>query len=306
MAQPFGVIALVRTSVDPFTERQIELIRTFADHAVIAIENSRLVNELRESLQQQTATSDMLKAISRTAFDLQMVLDTLIRAAAELCGAKQGILRRLEGDHYPLAATYGINSDWSDLFARHRNTPGRGTLVGRVALERRTVQIPDVFADAEFQNHETARTVGFRATIGTPLLRDGEPIGFISLLKETAGPFTHKQVQLLESFADQAVIAIENARLFEEVQARTRELTRSIEELRALGEVGRIVGSSLDLSQVLQTVIEQASTMAFASGGAIYVFDGEKSRISARGRPRHQCGGHRKHSRAAVAPQRPC
>jgi adenylate cyclase len=145
-----------------------------------------------------------------------------------------------------------------------------------VALEKRTVQIPDVFADAEFQNHETARAVGFRATIGTPLLRDGEPIGFISLLKETAGPFTHTQVQLLESFADQAVIAIENTRLFEEVQARTRKLARSVDEQRALGEIGRMVSSSLDLSRVLQTVTEQASTMAFANGGAIYVFDGEK------------------------------
>ena len=129
---PMGVLVLLRTQVAPFTDKQIELVTNFANQAVIAIENTRLVNELREALRQQTATSDMLKALSRTAFDLQMVLDTLIRSATELCGAKQGVLRRLEGEHYPLAATYGMNSEWRNLFARHRNSPGRATLVGRV------------------------------------------------------------------------------------------------------------------------------------------------------------------------------
>jgi GAF domain-containing protein/anti-sigma regulatory factor (Ser/Thr protein kinase) len=226
-----GTFGIFRQEVRAFTDKQIELVTNFAKQAVIAIENTRLLNELRESLQQQTATADVLKVISRSAFDLQVVLDTLIEAAARLCGAKQAVLRRRDGERYPLAATYGIKPEWRDLIAGHRNTPGQGTLVGRVALEKRTLQIPDVFADPEFPNRESAKIVGFRAIIGTPLLRDGHQIGFISLHKETPGPFTAKQVQLLENFADQAVIAIENSRLFEEVQARTRELAKTVEDL---------------------------------------------------------------------------
>jgi signal transduction histidine kinase len=229
--QFIGALTLYRQEVRPFSEKQIELVANFARQAVIAIENTRLLNELRESLQQQTATADVLKVISRSAFDLQTVLDTLVEAVARLCGAKQAVLRRRENDRYPLAATYGIKPEWRELIAGHRNTPGRGTLVGRVAVEKRTLQIPDVFGDPEFPNRETAKIVGFRSIIGTPLLRDGEQIGFISLHKETIGPFTAKQIQLLENFADQAVIAIENTRLFEEVEARTRELAKTVEDL---------------------------------------------------------------------------
>src|SRR5262249_13934517 len=236
--EAIGVIMIRRAEVRPFTERQIELVNTFADQAVTAIENTRLfeevqarTRELSDALEQQTATADVLRAISRSTFDLQVVLDTLIRAAAQLCGAKQAVLRRREGERYPLAATYGIKTEWLPLIAGHRNTPNRGSLIGRVALEERTTQIPDVFADPEFLNHETANTVGFRAIIGTPLLKDGEPIGFMSLHKETAGPFTAKQVQLFESFADQAVIAIENTRLFEQLQTRTSELAKTVEDL---------------------------------------------------------------------------
>jgi signal transduction histidine kinase len=236
--QAIGCLVLRRSTVQPFVDKQIALLQTFSDQAVIAVENTRLfeaeqtrTRELQEALARQTATADVLKAISRSAFDLQKVLDMLIEAAAQLCGAKQGVLRRREGDIFPLAATHGMKPEWRDLFGRHRNTPGRGTLMGRVALEKRTVQIPDVFADPEFINLETAKTVGFRSILGTPLLRDGEQIGFMSLHKETDGPFTAKQVELFETFADQAVIAIENARLFEEVQARTRELAKTVEDL---------------------------------------------------------------------------
>jgi transcriptional regulator with GAF, ATPase, and Fis domain len=180
----------------------------------------------------------------------------------------------LEGEHYALAATYGIGPEWRDLIAGHRNIPGRGTLVGRVALEKRTLQIPDVFADPDFLNRETARVVGFRAIIGTPLLRDGEPIGFMSLHKETPGPFAAQHVQLFETFADQAVIAIENARLFEEVQARTKDLTEALEQQTATSHVLSIVSSSPgELDPVFETMLANVTRLCDAKFGVMWLCD---------------------------------
>jgi signal transduction histidine kinase/putative methionine-R-sulfoxide reductase with GAF domain len=260
-----GVIFVGRSAPGLFADAQVELLKTFADQAVIAIENARLFDELEEALTRQTATADVLKAISRSAFDLQKVLDTLIEAAARLCGAKQGVLRRREGDSYPLAATYGITPEWRELIAHHRNTPGRSTLMGRVAIEKRTLQIPDVFADPEYPNLATARAAGFRATIGTPLLRGDEQIGFISLHKEVAGPFAAKQVELLESFADQAVIAIENARLFEAEQASKRELQESLGYQTATADVLNVISrSKFDLQPVLDAIVRTANALCSA------------------------------------------
>jgi GAF domain-containing protein len=226
-----GLIAVTREDPTPFPDQLVELLRTFADQAVIAIENARLFEaeqaskrELTEALEQQTATADVLKAISRSAFDVQKVLDTLIEAAVKLTGAKTGILRCREGDVYPLVASFGLKPEWHELIGQLANAPGRDTLVGRVTLEGRTVQIPDVFADPDFSNVEAARIIGFRANIGTPLHRDGQMIGYMAFQKETAGPFGTRQVELIETFANQAVIAIENTRLFEAEQARTKEL----------------------------------------------------------------------------------
>jgi signal transduction histidine kinase/uncharacterized protein (DUF1778 family) len=236
--EAIGAIMIRRDEVRPFSDKQIGLIQTFARQAVIAIENTRLfeqvqarTRELTEALDQQTATADVLKAISRSAFDVQKVLDTLIEAAVKLTGAKTGILRRREADVYPLVASFGLKPEWHELIGQLANAPGRDTLVGRVTLERRTVQIPDVFADPDFSNLEAARVIGFRANIGTPLHRDGQMIGYMAFQKETVGPFATRQVELIETFANQAVIAIENTRLFEEVQARTRELAKTVENL---------------------------------------------------------------------------
>src|SRR5262245_3255593 len=246
-----------------------------------------LKQELAEARRREGATADVLKASSRSAFDLQKVLDTLIEAAAELCGAKQGVLRRREGDSYPLAATYGIKPEWRELIFRHRNTPEPGTLMGRVALAKHTLQIPDVFADPEFANLETAKAAGFRAIIGTPLLCNGEQIGFMSLHKETAGPFSRRQVELFETFADQAVIAIENTRLFEEVQARTKELSQSLEQQTATAEILRVISQSpTDVQPVFEAIVRRASSLCGGEHAIVTRYDGTMLRLAAQHNPR--------------------
>jgi signal transduction histidine kinase len=224
---PIGVIVVQRKTVRPFTERQIELAITFADQAVIAIENNRLLNELRESLQQQTATADVLKTISRTAFDLQRVLQTLLETAAHICRAKHGIIFRYDGESCRAATAYNAPPGSLELWERHPLRAGRSTTVGRALLERRPVQIPDVQADPEYNFPEAQKLTGFRTVMAVPLLRDGLPLGAIGLWKLEVAPFTDKQIELLTTFADQAVIAIENVRLFNEIQDKSRQLAEA-------------------------------------------------------------------------------
>ena len=239
----FGLLALASKRPRIFGKGEISLAESFRDQAVIAIENTRLFSEvqaktrdLSEALQQQTATADVLKIISRSAFDLDTVLETLISTATRLCncGPKGGQIFRREGDVYRYAASQ-MNVDPDYL--RHEQSaeikPGRGTLIGRVALSKRTVMIADAWSDPEYEEKEAAQTGNVRAMLGVPLLRDGEPIGAFALARSEPIAFTEREVELVTSFADQAVIAIENARLFHEVQARTRELSKSLDELRA-------------------------------------------------------------------------
>src|SRR5262245_18916005 len=185
-----GVVGTARRSSEPFDDKQIALVKAFADQAVIAIENTRLLNELRESLQQQTATADVLKVISRSTFDLQTVLDSLISAATRLCGADIGILRRRAGEGYELAATCGLKPEWRELVAAHPNMPGRHSVIGRAALAGRTVQVADVLEDPEFVYTETQRLIGFRAILVTPLLREGETMGTLGFYKLKPGIFS--------------------------------------------------------------------------------------------------------------------
>ena len=224
----------------------------------------------------------MLKVISRSAFNLQAVLDTLVESATKLCDAESAHIFRRTGDTYQLAACRGYSREYEYYQRRQIITPGRESLVGRIALDGRLVQIPDVLADPEYKLSRAQELGRYRTMVGVPLLREGAPIGALTLTRSEVLPFTDKQIELLTTFADQAVIAIENVRLFDEVQTRTRELARSVEELKALGEVSQAVNSTLDLETVLSTIVAKAVQLSGTEAGAIYVFDSLKSEFHLR------------------------
>ncbi len=264
-----GWLAARRTDVHPFTPAQIKLLETFADQAVIALENVRLFRELKEALEQQTATSEILGVIASSPTDIQPVLDAIAQSAARVCGSDDATIRLLEGNEMILAAHFGTIPP---------SGPGRRSLgwrsVGNEALlQRRTIHIPDLQAETERFPDSVKIGPGIRTFLVTPLLREGTAIGLINIRRTEVKPFTDKQVALLETFASQAVIAIENVRLFQELEARTRQLAQSVGELKALGEVGQAVSSTLDLQTVLSTIVGRAVQLSGTDCGIIYEYD---------------------------------
>jgi signal transduction histidine kinase len=277
---PIGVIFMRRTEVQPFTDKQVELAKTFADQAVIAIENVRLFTELEErnrelteSLEQQTATSEILRVISSSPTDVQPVFDTIVRSAARLCQAARANLFRFDGELVVHAAAFGFTpTEVEVLRTAFPRRPGREFMVGRALVEGRVIHVHDVMQDPEYRMPERV-TLNQRAVLAVPMLREGTPIGAVAIWRSEARPFSEAQIKLVTTFADQAVIAIENVRLFQELEARTAQLTRSVAELRALGEVGQAVASTLDLDTVLNTIVSQAAQLAGTDGASVYEYD---------------------------------
>ena len=275
-----GVIALRRREVRAFSEKQIALLQTFADQAVIAIENVRLFNELEarnqelsEALEQQTATSEILRVLSRSPTDAQPVFDAIAVAALKLCDANSANVFTFDGKLLHIAALQMVSPEAIASIKRlFPQPPGPRSAASRAVLTRRVVAIHDVLADPDYEFKSGAHS-GFRSVVGVPLMRKGEPIGSIAVGRRDPGPFPDKQIALLQTFADQAVIAIENVRLFTELEARTTELTQSVGELQALGEVGQAVSSTLDLETVLSTIVSRATELAGMDGGAIYEYE---------------------------------
>ena len=222
--QLIGAIVIYRQEVRPFTDKQIELVQNFAAQAVIAIENTRLLNELRELLQQQNATADVLKVISRSTFDLPKVLSTLVESATKLCNADKAYIYQQHDGAYQFAASCGFSAELLEYARENPITPGRGTITGRVVLGGKAVHVEDVLADPEFTGHGYQSRGDFRTTLGVPLTRNGLTIGVFFLARSLVRPFTNKEIDLVTTFADQAVIAIENVRLFDEIQDKSRQL----------------------------------------------------------------------------------
>ena len=287
---PIGTIGVYSAEPAMFSERQIAMLRTFADQAVIAIENTRLFNELEqrnrdltESLEQQTATSEILRVISRSQRDVQPVFETIAAHARRLCEGTFGGVWRYDGELIHLVAVDGFTPEAEATMRRAwPRRAGRGGSNARAIVTRSVVYIPDIHEDPEFELQDLAQWIGLRCVVAVPMLVDGQPIGTIGVSGSAPAMFSDRQIAMLQTFADQAVIAIENTRLFNELQTRTAELGRSVEELQALGEVGAAVSSTLDVDTVLSTIVSRAIQLSGTHSGMVYDYDEATEELRAR------------------------
>jgi GAF domain-containing protein len=271
-----GAIAIYRQEVRPFTDKQIELVKNFAAQAVIAIENTRLLNELRESLQQQTATSDVLKVISSSLNDLKPVFETIGQRAEKLCDAEISVISMVDGNRIRLASIHGVTEEGvATVRRRYPMCFGEETLTARAIRTASICHVADVLSDAHYAAKDTARTSGFRGSLGVPMIRDGQVIGAIFVARRQPGLFTEAQVQLLKTFADQAVIAIENVRLFNETKEALAQQT-------ATADVLKVISSSRgELNPVFNAMLENAVRICSAKFGNLMLLEGDAFRTVA-------------------------
>jgi two-component system NtrC family sensor kinase len=280
--KPIGAILIRRMDVRPFTDKQIALLQNFAAQAVIAIENARLLNELRESLQQQTATADVLKVISRSTFALQSVFDTLVESAARLCRADRANMFRLIDGKFRYVGFHGFTPEYAEYMRTLPTNVHRGSVIGRAVLDAKIIHIPDVLTDPEFTLLDAQKRGEFRTALGVPLIREGTPIGAFFLSRANVEPFTQQQIDLVTTFADQAVIAIENVRLFDVAQARTREIEESLEYQTAISEVLNVISRSpSDIQPVLNTIAETAQKLCQSEHVFIFRLEGGRYYLAA-------------------------
>ena len=282
-----GVIAIYRQEVRPFIDKQIELVKNFAAQAVIAIENTRLLNELRESLQQQTATADVLKVISSSPGQLEPVFQAMLENAVRICEASFGVLFRNEDGAMRAAAMVGVPPAFAEFWQRGPQRPGPRTAFGRVSETKQTIHIADVKAEPAYVDGEpvfvAAVNLGnFRTLLNVPMLKENDLIGVLAIYRQEVRPFTDKQIELLQNFAAQAVIAIENTRLLSELRQRTNDLSKSLEQQTATSEVLKVISSSSgELQPVFETMLAKAVELCEASFGAMWLVEGEGYRTAA-------------------------